>query len=632
MMVHADSLSSASAPLPLMKVLERNAEWSDHALLELELMPPCSGTALVIPPGPSQTVRQRMHRAVSQMTSDGPLDQLLCEALKAAERPRDEIIREVYGDVCEASPRVDVWTDGSALGRAPDRRAGAAAVFGVNARCNALARLPGPEAEQVNNRAELYALLLAVRAVAPMTTLKVYTDSEYVIRTLCYRIGAIVQANYGVPNSDLIRAIVLHVRARRAALILEWVKAHAGVGLNELADILAKRAAAMPARPMEPHLLVPPPDWSDTDTNGRTGCTVPGHWLKVHTAFLPGAPHDGHAPVQLPSASVARQRDIHDDSVTGASGSDHVLPYESGTLAAARRSVYERLCSGSHRDFWKTFHEYMSPRRSNPTVTAEQLREVFEPRMNPLPTQPMAPPADMRLYDSFLAATMPSTTPDPTPEQYFSRPFTAEEVSAVKTHLQDAVSTARGNDGLSYADIMRMPNDRLCDLFNECVRTCDAPEIWLTSILAAAPKKGKGGSDPAGYRNIGLESCLLKTLTFLIERRLRDWAQKNDLIPPHQNGFRAAHRTENNVFTLRVAIDKARADGRTLWVAYVDLANAFPSVDHAVLWTKLADRGASGPLIDWMRMIYRRMQYYVRYGGDASDFFKSLAGILIGTL
>ncbi|KAI0323197.1 hypothetical protein GY45DRAFT_1265015, partial [Cubamyces sp. BRFM 1775] len=104
--------------------------------------------------------------------------------------------------------------------------------------------------------------------------------------------------------------------------------------------------------------------------------------------------------------------------------------------------------------------------------------------------------------------------------------------------------------------------------------------------------------DPTGYRNIGLESCLLKTLTLLIDRRLREWADETDRLPPLQNGFRAGHRTENNVFTLRIAIEQARATERTLWVAYVDVSNAFPNVDQATLWTKLLRWGASGPLID----------------------------------
>ncbi|KAI1784430.1 hypothetical protein LXA43DRAFT_856560, partial [Ganoderma leucocontextum] len=51
-------------------------------------------------------------------------------------------------------------------------------------------------------------------------------------------------------------------------------------------------------------------------------------------------------------------------------------------------------------------------------------------------------------------------------------------------------------------------------------------------------------------------------------------------------------------FLLRTLIDKARQLNRPLYVVYLDLSNAYPSVDQPTLWTKLADMGAQGPLID----------------------------------
>lgn len=38
-------------------------------------------------------------------------------------------------------------------------------------------------------------------------------------------------------------------------------------------------------------------------------------------------------------------------------------------------------------------------------------------------------------------------------------------------------------------------------------------------------------------------------------------------------GFRAHFRTNNNAFILRAAIEKAAANGQTLYAAFVDLSN-----------------------------------------------------------
>ncbi|EIW53536.1 uncharacterized protein TRAVEDRAFT_133224, partial [Trametes versicolor FP-101664 SS1] len=188
--------------------------------------------------------------------------------------------------------------------------------------------------------------------------------------------------------------------------------------------------------------------------------------------------------------------------------------------------------------------------------------------MNPVPHETHGGPfATLRALDGVLLDTLPTITEDRTSTQSFSRPLTVDDIAAVKARLAETgAGKAKGPDGVSYARVLQIPNEEL--------------------------------RDPAGYRNIGLESCLLKTLTLLIDRRMREWSDAEDIVPPLQNGFRTGYRTENNVFTLRVAAEQAQSQGKTLWVAFVDLANAFPSVNQSTLWAKLRDLGAGGPLFD----------------------------------
>ena len=98
-------------------------------------------------------------------------------------------------------------------------------------------------------------------------------------------------------------------------------------------------------------------------------------------------------------------------------------------------------------------------------------------------------------------------------------------------------------------------------------------------MIAAVRKPGKDAKDPASYRTIGLDSCFLKMLTLLIDRRLGDWAEATGRIPDSQSGFRKVHRTLNNAFVLRGLVEKARALDRTLCAIFLDITNAFPSVN-----------------------------------------------------
>ena len=136
--------------------------------------------------------------------------------------------------------------------------------------------------------------------------------------------------------------------------------------------------------------------------------------------------------------------------------------------------------------------------------------------------------------------------------------------------------------------------------------------------------------DPNNYRAVGLESCLLKLMTLLIHMQLVSWCEKYKILPPSQNGFRAGYRTNNNAFILRCAIDRARAEGKTLYVMFADISNAFPSTEQSTLWLKLRGLGAGGMIFDWIRMIYERMEYVVRHNSETSEMFKSIMGILIG--
>ncbi|KAF9016212.1 hypothetical protein BDZ89DRAFT_899999, partial [Hymenopellis radicata] len=201
-------------------------------------------------------------------------------------------------------------------------------------------------------------------------------------------------------------------------------------------------------------------------------------------------------------------------------------------------------------------------------VNAEQLVYAFEARLNP----PEVPPAhfdeERRLYYAAMAEAIPSVTEDDSPEQFFTAAFAPGELAAIRSALRKkAADSARGADRVSYAKILTLSNEVLAQLFNT-------------------------------YRLVGLESCLLKVLTLLIEKRIRKWADVRNVFPDSQNGFRAGLRTHNNSFVLRAAIDRARAEGKTLFVAFVDLKNAFPATDIPTLWMKLYNAGVSGPLFD----------------------------------
>ncbi|KZV83868.1 hypothetical protein EXIGLDRAFT_598666, partial [Exidia glandulosa HHB12029] len=173
---------------------------------------------------------------------------------------------------------------------------------------------------------------------------------------------------------------------------------------------------------------------------------------------------------------------------------------------------------------------------------------------------------------------LPRTFDDTSTDRVFTRDITAEDVAAAKSKLLAHLKTQSGADTMSYSEIMSISNELLAKLFNRCIQE---------------------------RQMIALECCLLKMLTLIIDthwsRRnthIRSFAESEGILPESQNGFRPGYRTENNAFILRVAAEKAHRLGHPLYVTFVDLSNAFPSVNHSILWLKFIHSKITGPIID----------------------------------
>ncbi len=103
----------------------------------------------------------------------------------------------------------------------------------------------GGENDTTNNRMEMMAVIEALKALKKPSTLKLYTDSKYVMDGITKWIegwkakGWKTAAKKPVKNQDLWQEIDVLVTVHDVQFI--WVKGHAGDPGNERADELARR-------------------------------------------------------------------------------------------------------------------------------------------------------------------------------------------------------------------------------------------------------------------------------------------------------------------------------------------------------------------------------------------------------
>jgi ribonuclease HI len=141
-------------------------------------------------------------------------------------------------------PRVIIYTDGSCSGNPGPGGWGAVLQFGKHEK-----ELSGAERKTTNNRMEITAAVMAVRALKGPCQIDLYTDSEYLKKGITEWIANWKELGWrrGSPgktrplaNADLWKELDQAISAHE--INWHWVKGHAGQSGNERADRLAVNA------------------------------------------------------------------------------------------------------------------------------------------------------------------------------------------------------------------------------------------------------------------------------------------------------------------------------------------------------------------------------------------------------
>ena len=107
---------------------------------------------------------------------------------------------------------------------------------------------------------------------------------------------------------------------------------------------------------------------------------------------------------------------------------------------------------------------------------------------------------------------------------------------------------------------------------------------WSIAVIISIKKKDPSLTDMNNFRGIHLLSfyrqwyamCLLPSLEALAEQR----------VPIEQQGFARGRRIYGSYLALYAMIERARVNGNRLYVAFVDVKKAFPSVRRDMLFKK----------------------------------------------
>ena len=210
-------------------------------------------------------------------------------------------------------------------------------------------------------------------------------------------------------------------------------------------------------------------------------------------------------------------------------------------------------------------------------------------------------------------------------------PITSDEIKRCIIKLKNNKSP--GSDYI-INEYIKSTQNLLCPLyvklFNKILDEGVFPLEWTTGVIVAIYKNKGDVNDTNNYRGITLLSCMGKLFTSILNDRLRQYSEANQIINETQAGFRQQYSTLDHIFLLKCIIDLFKWKKRKLFCLFIDYKKAFDMIWREGLWYKLVRDNVNGKLLNVIHSMYRNIKSCVMMNQQMSDTFTCGMGVRQG--
>jgi hypothetical protein len=227
-------------------------------------------------------------------------------------------------------------------------------------------------------------------------------------------------------------------------------------------------------------------------------------------------------------------------------------------------------------------------------------------------------------------------------DHYLNTEISEHEVMMAISKLDNGV--ASGSDGLP-AELLRYAQTpgngsreqqafmaivkSLTQAFNCMFEHAKFPEQWGLAVLTLI-HKGGSAEDWNNYRPIAVMPVLAKLYAMVLNTRLVEWSESNNVRHPAQSGFRPGYSTSFSIFVLRHLIDVSRANTSALFTCFVDFKKAYDSVSRTLLWQRLFEKGIQGRMLFAIMSMYENVRFTIRGLHEVCEPFPVTIGVRQG--
>ena len=218
-----------------------------------------------------------------------------------------------------------------------------------------------------------------------------------------------------------------------------------------------------------------------------------------------------------------------------------------------------------------------------------------------------------------------------TSNDMLNKPFTMTELKSIIKSLKK--NKATGYDKICN-EFIKLSTERiqklLLDFLNLTLSKSKITSNWCIDILNPI-HKGESKSNPDNYRGICIMNSLLKVLCLMMNSRLNEYCEKNNLINVGQIGFKKESRTSDHLLTLKSIVNKYVYDNKgKLYTCFVDFKKAFDSIWHKALFHKLETNNINGNFLELLKNIYKQSKCAVKINNKLTNFFIQEKGVRQG--
>ena len=282
--------------------------------------------------------------------------------------------------------------------------------------------------------------------------------------------------------------------------------------------------------------------------------------------------------------------------------------------------------SGDRNEMWSLLSELRGKNHSTPLEITD-LYNHFESLLNNPPKTIHKDNLDTLKSHLTDLLNPPSTHPSTLKSGNYTIDFITKNVKSLKNG-KSAFTDGVLNEVLKQAIGSIAPI--LVKFFNHIELSEEYPTSWKSSFLIPLHKKGSQG-DPNNYRGLAVGSNISKLYTRCLNEKLKSHIDANNVLSPHQFGFRDNFRTTDAIFSLKSITSYYKNYlNKPVYSCFVDFSKAFDSVNRTALLYKLGKVGITGKILKLIQNMYSESNYIIKSNGEYSIPLSSSIGVKQG--